>query len=77
MLAANLNINFRKPVPLEKPITVRGWVERIEGRKIFTAGQIVLEDGAVATEGRGIFVTAPEFVSKIESNPFGKGEAEE
>lgn len=37
VLAANLNVNYKRPVPLNQPITVRGWVER---RKVFTAAAI-------------------------------------
>jgi uncharacterized protein (TIGR00369 family) len=60
VVAANLNINFRLPVPLGMEVTVRGWVERVEGRKVFAAGNISLADGRVAVEGTGLFIEAPE-----------------
>lgn len=57
-VAANLNVNFRLPVPLGVEVVVRGWVERVEGRKIFTAGSVTLPDGQTAVEGRGLFIEA-------------------
>lgn len=58
VLAANLNISYRRPAPLAVPLTVTGWVERTQGRKVFTAGQIALPDGTVTTTGTGLFVVA-------------------
>lgn len=59
VLAVNLNVNFRRPLPLGVPVIVRGRLLRVEGRKAFTSGEIILPDGMVAAEGSGIFVQAP------------------
>lgn len=57
--AVNLNVDYRRPVPLGQPITVTGrLVERGE-RAIHTEGEIRLPDGEVAAAGRGVYVEAP------------------
>lgn len=70
VLAANLNFNFRRPVPLNTGVYVSGRVERKEGRKIFTSGALTLPDGTVAVEGTGIFVEAPQHFVEDGYNPF-------
>jgi len=60
VLAANLNINYKRPVPLNTEVVITGKVERQEGRKIYTSGEITLPDGTVATTGSGIFIESPE-----------------
>ncbi|MFN8374347.1 MAG: PaaI family thioesterase [Anaerolineae bacterium] len=69
VVAVNLNFNFRKPVPLGMPLRIEGRVDRVERRKNFTVGQLLLPDGAVAVEGTGIFVEAPHIFENM-SNPF-------
>jgi len=59
VVAVNLNFSLKAPVPLGIEITVSGWVERAEGRKVFTAGKITLPNGVIAVEGQGIFIEAP------------------
>ncbi len=56
VLAANLNVNYRQPVPLGVELQVFAEIVRIEGRKAFTRGEIRLPDGSVAVESTGIFV---------------------
>ncbi|MCB9452272.1 MAG: PaaI family thioesterase [Anaerolineaceae bacterium] len=59
VVAANLNLNYRQPVPLGVEIHIRGHIQSIEGRKIYTAGSITLPDGTVAIESTGLFIHAP------------------
>jgi acyl-coenzyme A thioesterase PaaI-like protein len=70
VLAVNLNINLKLAVPLEIEITLRGRVERKEGRKVFTRGELILPDGQIAVEATGIFVEAPHLVGMEGLNPF-------
>lgn len=58
VLAANINIDYRRPVPLNVPLQVTAVVSGKEGRKVFTRGELRLPDGTVATVGKGIFVEA-------------------
>ena len=58
--AAKIEVNYRKPVPLEKLITTKGYITRRRGRKIYARGEIYLEDGTLLVEGKGLFVIAPQ-----------------
>jgi protein-tyrosine phosphatase/predicted thioesterase len=53
---ANLNVDFRAPVPTETTVTVTASVERIEGKKTYLVSAVTLPDGAVAAEARGLFI---------------------
>lgn len=68
VLAANLNIDFRRPVPLGVEIKVIGRADSVEGRKIYTSGIIYLPGESIAAEGKGLFVVAPDLFSGF--NPF-------
>jgi uncharacterized protein (TIGR00369 family) len=58
VVAVNLEINYRRPVPLGQRVAVRAHVSRHTERKAWTLGEIILPDGTVAVEGRGIYVAA-------------------
>lgn len=53
---AYLHVNYRKVTPLETPLTVRGRVERIEGRKTFISAELVDEQGTVLADCEGLMV---------------------
>ncbi|WP_459548182.1 PaaI family thioesterase [Nocardia sp. X0981] len=53
---AFLHVNYRKVTPLETPLTVRGRVERIEGRKTFISAELTDEDGTVLADSEGLMV---------------------
>lgn len=56
VVAAELNTRFKKMLPLGHVYTAEGWVERVDGRKIYARGQIIDEHGTVYAEADGIFV---------------------
>ncbi len=58
VLAVNLNINYRRPVPLNVPVQVTAMVVKQEGRKVTTRGELRLPDGEIAVESSGLFVEA-------------------
>jgi acyl-coenzyme A thioesterase PaaI-like protein len=58
VVAARLEIDFRKAVPLATPCHVEAWVTTVKGRKIWAEAELRLADGALATRGRGLFVEA-------------------
>ena len=64
--AVNLEINYRKPVPLEQPLQLEARITEIGERKIISTGEIHLPDGTVAVGGRGIYVVAPKLFENIE-----------
>ncbi len=53
---AFLHVNYRKVTPLDTPLTVRGRVERIEGRKTFISAELVDEEGTVLADSEGLMV---------------------
>ncbi|WP_405837358.1 PaaI family thioesterase [Streptomyces sp. NBC_01518] len=57
-VTAELSVSFVKPVPVERPLEVRAWVERREGRRWYIAGEMVLlPTRAVLARVSGIWVT--------------------
>jgi uncharacterized protein (TIGR00369 family) len=73
VVAANLNVDFLKPVPLGVELKITARVNGQEGRVVQTTGEIVLPDGEVAVEGKGIFVENSKWFKKLG----GFGEVEE
>jgi acyl-coenzyme A thioesterase PaaI-like protein len=53
---AYLHVNYRKITPLRTPLTVRGRVDRIEGRKTFITAELVDEQGEVLADCEGLMV---------------------
>lgn len=69
VLAVNLNVNLKLPTPLETPLTVTGWIDRVEGRKVYAAAELLLPDGRVTASSTGLFLVAFEGLTP-ENNPF-------
>jgi uncharacterized protein (TIGR00369 family) len=68
VLAANLNVDFRKPVPLGPEVEVEAWVTSVKGRKVTTAARLTLmEGGHLLAESTGLFVSAPDFFGDLAS----------
>jgi len=59
VVAANMDVNFRLPVPLHQLIQTKGYVVRREGHKVYARGEIFLPDGTLLVEGTGLFIEAP------------------
>ena len=50
-----LNIRYRSLTPIEEPISMRAWIDRVEGRKTFARG--TFHHGAVlCAEADGVFI---------------------
>lgn len=67
-MTGTLTVRYRRPTPLDTEVTFRGWVERVEGRKIFTASTLHHGD-TLCAESEGIFIAVREghFQSLAES----------
>jgi hypothetical protein len=52
---ATLTVQFRRPTPLHVPLRFEAWVERLEGRKVFTRGTCHA-GGELLSESDGLFV---------------------
>ncbi len=59
VVAANININYRKPLPLHQPLLAEARITEIGERKIVSVGEIKLADSTVAVSGSGVYVIAP------------------
>ena len=55
-VTAELNIEYRKPVPTDEEIVVSGWQESEKGRNRFRVGEIHDRRGNLLARGRGRFV---------------------
>lgn len=64
VVSVDLQITYKQPVRLGQKVKIHGRVDRKTGRKIFTIGEILLEDGTVAVTGTGVFVEAPQMFEK-------------
>jgi acyl-coenzyme A thioesterase PaaI-like protein len=53
---AFLHVDYRKITPIDAPLTIRGRMSRIEGRKAFVTAELVDGDEAVLAEGNGLMV---------------------
>ena len=57
-MTGKLNITYRSPTPLNVPIMFVGWVEKVDGRKIFTKG--TAHNGeTLCAEAEGLFLSMP------------------
>ena len=66
VVAANLNVDYLKPVPLDEPVEVIGQVVEVlkQGKVILAEARIHLPDGAIAVKSTGTFVRAPHLFEK-------------
>ena len=55
-MTGRLTVNYRSPTPLETELRFVGWLERVEGRKIFTSGELWAGDRLCA-EAEGLFIS--------------------
>ena len=64
VVAANININYRKMLPLEQPLLAVAHITQVGERKIVSEGKIQLADSTVAVSGSGVYVIAPQLFKK-------------
>ena len=57
-MTGKLSITYRSPTPLHTTIAFRGWVERVDGRKIFTKGTAHNGD-TLCAEAEVLFLSMP------------------
>jgi acyl-coenzyme A thioesterase PaaI-like protein len=59
-VTAELSIEYRKPVPVDRPILVEGWQEQENGRNRFRVAEIRDPHGNLLARGKGRFVVVDE-----------------
>jgi uncharacterized protein (TIGR00369 family) len=65
VVAANININYRKPLPLHQPLICGGTHHRGGREKNYQRGRIKLADSTVAVSGSGVYVIAPHLFEQV------------
>ncbi|MDP1794049.1 MAG: PaaI family thioesterase [Acidimicrobiales bacterium] len=55
-MTGTLTIRYRRPTPLHREHRFVARLDRVEGRKIFTTGELYDPEGNVLAEGEGIFI---------------------
>jgi uncharacterized protein (TIGR00369 family) len=55
-VTAEMIIEYKKPVPVDKPIHVEGWQEEVKGRNRFRVAEIHDQHGNLLARGKGRFV---------------------
>jgi len=56
VVAAHIEIDFRRMVPVGTVATLEAAVEDVDGRKVLPRARLLLPDGTVAAESTGIFL---------------------
>ena len=67
---ATMSYSYHSHIPLYHEIAIKAWVERVEGRKIFTVCEAKLSDNTIAVTGTGLFIASPELHKFIKENPY-------
>jgi acyl-coenzyme A thioesterase PaaI-like protein len=60
MVTVKMETTYRKPVPLGEPLKITAHIEELRGGRMAAIGQILLPDGSVAVEARGLYLRLPE-----------------
>jgi len=55
-VTAELTVEYRRPVPVDKDVIVEGWEIEKNGRNLFHAGEIRDSSGVLLARGKGRFV---------------------
>jgi acyl-coenzyme A thioesterase PaaI-like protein len=56
-VTGTLEVRFVRPVPIERPLRARAWIDRVEGVKWFISGELALaSSGAVLATATGVWI---------------------
>lgn len=70
-VTGTLNVVYRKPVPIGVELSVEGWVEQVDGRKVHVAGK-AYSGGTFVAEATAIFIEVPlEHFKGRKTEPIG------
>jgi acyl-coenzyme A thioesterase PaaI-like protein len=67
-MTGRLTVRYLKPTPLHRPVELHGRTERVEGRRIVSTGEMIV-DGVVTAEAEGLFVTID---ARLSAEYFGR-----
>lgn len=60
----SLTVNYVAPSPVHEPVVYRGWIDRIEGKKMYIAGDARHGDVVVST-ATALFIDATETMARL------------
>ena len=62
---ARLEMRYRRPTPLDRPLRFEGWVAQREERKVHSLGRLLVDD-VVTVEAEGLYIVVdPERVVRL------------
>ena len=59
VVTGQLNLAYRRPVPVNTKVSINAWVTGMAGRKLSTRAEISLPGGDVAVEANALFIQVP------------------
>ena len=68
-VTVELNVRFRRPVPLDRPVRARARIVKDSSRIFEGTGEIVLDDGTIAVEASGRYLKMA--IDRIADGDFG------
>lgn len=74
-MTGTLRVQYRSPTPVGEELRLEGWVERVDGRKVFTRGTIHHGD-VLTAEADGVFIqgSMQRFVERFAAAARSEGE---
>jgi acyl-coenzyme A thioesterase PaaI-like protein len=66
-LTASLHVDYLRPVPIDKPLLIRGQVKEIKGRKVVVISTLSV-DGDICARGEVVAIQMPENLLPGESD---------
>ncbi len=55
-VTARLEIRYRRPTPIDEPLTIIGQINKVRGKMYELSGKIQLADGTVTAEGKSTVI---------------------
>jgi acyl-coenzyme A thioesterase PaaI-like protein len=56
-VTGTLTVNFRKPVPIERPLRARAWIDKVDGQKWYISGELMLRStGSILASATGVWI---------------------
>ncbi|SHI99964.1 PaaI family thioesterase [Propionispora hippei] len=59
-VTARLEVRYRRPTPVNRTLTVTGWIVKERGKLYEMTGKVVLPDGSVTAEGKATVAVIEE-----------------
>ncbi len=60
VLAARIEVSYRRSLPLGSVVSAEAWIESIEGRKLCIKSRLLGAEGELYSEGEGLFLELNE-----------------